>query len=132
MHQKGVIIGLGVALVIAALSLWWFQGPQQPTEVLHLKDPMRIATTFIDQHSAQALMLTAPRHPPDTAMTRKAWEQYVFALRLDQSLLLTLEDIARWAIRHHLTEATTVPNFLDAMYFQALQEVKPEAITIIR
>ncbi|GAG04257.1 unnamed protein product, partial [marine sediment metagenome] len=31
-----------------------------------------------------------------------------------------------------LTEATKVPNYLNFIYLDALEEVKPEAVTIIR
>jgi hypothetical protein len=46
-------------------------------------------------------------------------------------LLITLEDEARWAIKNNLTSATEVPNYLDYIYFDALDEVKPEAVGII-
>lgn len=60
------------------------------------------------------------------------WDNYSFRVSLDQSLLLTLEDEARWAIKNDLTPATKVPNYLDFIYLDALEVVKPEAITIIR
>ena len=54
-----------------------------------------------------------------------------FQLTLDQTLLLTLEDEARWAIQNKLTDKTKIPNYLDYIYFDALEKVKPEAVTIV-
>jgi NitT/TauT family transport system substrate-binding protein len=47
-------------------------------------------------------------------------------------MLITFEDQARWRIKQGLTDATEVPNYLDYIYLDALEEVKPEAIGIIR
>jgi NitT/TauT family transport system substrate-binding protein len=47
-------------------------------------------------------------------------------------MLILLEDQARWRIEQGLTDATEVPNYLSFIYLDALEEVKPEAVTIIR
>ena len=52
-------------------------------------------------------------------------------ISLDQFLLTSLEDEARWAITSGLTQATEVPDYLGYVYSDALQAVKPEAMTII-
>jgi NitT/TauT family transport system substrate-binding protein len=46
--------------------------------------------------------------------------------------LIAFEDQARWRIDNNLTDATRVPNYLDYIYLDALEKVKPEAIGIIR
>jgi NitT/TauT family transport system substrate-binding protein len=43
-----------------------------------------------------------------------------------------MEDGARWRIKQGIAEAANVPNYLDYIYFDALEEVKPKAIGIIR
>ena len=52
-------------------------------------------------------------------------------VRLDQSLLQTLEDIARWAMREQLTAPGPMPNYLPLLYLEGLAATRPEAITII-
>ncbi len=59
------------------------------------------------------------------------WKQNAFALTLDQSLLLAMQDEARWLRNNHLTNATSVPNFLNYIYTDGLEAVKPEAVNII-
>jgi len=62
----------------------------------------------------------------------KIWEDYRFKISLSQSLIMTLEDVARWSIRNNFTDKTEVPNYLNYIYIDALEEIKPEAVTIIR
>ena len=60
------------------------------------------------------------------------WSRNQLALSLDQSLILAMEDEARWMMRSGLTTETTVPDFAAYVYSEALQDVKPEAVNIIR
>jgi len=58
------------------------------------------------------------------------WFQNQFSLSLDQSLILAMEDEARWMISNSLTTEKTVPNFLDYIYPDGLSAVKPGAVRI--
>ena len=57
-------------------------------------------------------------------------EDFIFELSLDQSLVMTLEDEARWAINSKLTDIEEVPNYIDYIDMSALQEVNPEAVSL--
>ena len=63
---------------------------------------------------------------------RAIWPKHNFSVELPQGLILVMEDQARWAIASGLTEEGTVPNYLEAIYMDALDVVRPEAVTIIR
>jgi len=60
------------------------------------------------------------------------WPDLRFEVSLEQSLLITLENEARWAIRNKLTDRKKVPNYLNFIYLNALEAVKPKGVTIIR
>ena len=90
------------------------------------------ATEFIDDHMEESQDIVAERLGLDKDVIVALWDEFVFEISLTQSLILTLEDEARWAIKYDLTDKTEVPNYLDYVYLDALDEVKPEAITIIR
>jgi NitT/TauT family transport system substrate-binding protein len=60
-----------------------------------------------------------------------AWRGYHFSMDLDQSLLLALEDRARWVIRNRMGPGKEMPNFLDNVYLRGLDEVRPAAVSII-
>ncbi len=61
-----------------------------------------------------------------------SWPKQEFEVILEQAMLITFEDQARWRIKQGLTDATEVPNYLDYIYMDALEEVRPEAVRIIR
>ena len=61
----------------------------------------------------------------------KVWSQNQFSLSLDQSLILAMQDEAQWLISNNLTNATTVPNFINYVYRDGLKSVKPGAVNII-
>lgn len=62
---------------------------------------------------------------------RAAWPSYRFRLTLDQALVLSLEDQARWALRSRLAaDGAGVPNFLDHIDADALRAVRSAAVTI--
>jgi len=68
----------------------------------------------------------------DGALMETFWSENQFALSLDQSLILAMEDEARWMIANNLTIEKTVPDFLDYIYIKGLEAVKPQAVSIIR
>jgi NitT/TauT family transport system substrate-binding protein len=43
-----------------------------------------------------------------------------------------MEDEARWMIKNNLTTEKTVPDFLDYIYVDGLEAVKPEVVSIVR
>ena len=83
---------------------------------------------FIQKNSKEAMDIVAQRLKMDGEVLTATWGDFQFRLFLDQSILLSLEDGARWAIRNKLTDATKVPNYLDYIYVDALKEVNPSAV----
>jgi NitT/TauT family transport system substrate-binding protein len=67
----------------------------------------------------------------DAAKLKELWASYRFNISLDQSLVLALEDETRWAIKARLTGRTDMPNYLNHLYLDALEAVKPAAVTVI-
>lgn len=66
----------------------------------------------------------------DSYMTA-VWDRNQLSLSLDQSLILAMEDETRWMIENQLTNVKELPNFLDYIYVDAIEEVKPEAVSIV-
>lgn len=58
--------------------------------------------------------------------------QHQYALTLDQSPILAMEDEARWMISNSLTDVKTVPNCPDYLSENGFKAFKPEAVNIIR
>lgn len=89
------------------------------------------ANKFINENKEESQSLVAEVLKLDKKEVTAIWDENSKTLSLDQSLLLTLEEEARWVIKNKLTDKTTVPNYLNYIYFDALEKVKPEAVTII-
>ncbi len=89
------------------------------------------AEKFIKERPDESISIIASSIGMDRSQLIELWDIYNFEIALDQSLLVTLEAEARWAMLKGLTEATDVPNYLDYIYYDALEEVKPEAFGII-
>jgi len=88
------------------------------------------AEEFIRKNNKEAADIVAQRLKMDKEILNETWDSFQFALFLDQSILTSLEDEARWAIRSRLTDATKVPNYLDYIHTDALKAAKPEAVSI--
>jgi len=86
------------------------------------------AETFVAKNpdAAQNIMSTATKI--DKSLIRDVWNAFRYRVELDQTLLITLEDEARWAINHKLTDKTVIPNYADYIYWDGLKAIKPEAV----
>ncbi|MFA4826150.1 MAG: NrtA/SsuA/CpmA family ABC transporter substrate-binding protein [Methanoregula sp.] len=60
------------------------------------------------------------------------WPEHQFSLSLDQSLILAMEDEARWIIANNQTDNKEIPNFLNYLYPDGMNTVKPGSVNIIR
>ncbi|PKP56250.1 hypothetical protein CVT91_13620, partial [Candidatus Atribacteria bacterium HGW-Atribacteria-1] len=90
------------------------------------------ANQFIKENREEAITIHAEMSDVDREVFASLWNDIDYKLSLSEALLTTLEDEARWIIRNKLADQTEVPNFLDFIYFDALEKVNPEGITIIR
>ena len=90
------------------------------------------ATDFIGENKEESQDIVAERLKLDKEDMVKFWDAFTFEISLDQSLLVAIEAEARWAIKNKLTDKIEIPNYLDCIYYDALEEVKPEAVGIIR
>jgi len=90
------------------------------------------AEDYIKDNSEEAKEFVKNRFDYESDYIDYSWPKQEFAVTLEQAMLIAFEDQARWSIDNNLTDATEIPNYLDYLYLDALEEVKPEAIGIIR
>ncbi len=80
-------------------------------------------------HEAQAVMKA--RLGLEQAFVDAAWKDVDYRLSLDQSLLSTMENQARWALREgHIKGRKAVPNLLDFIAPTPLRMAAPGAVTL--
>ena len=89
------------------------------------------AEAFVINHPAEAKAIVKSQMNFSDSYVETVWHQNQFSLSLDQSLILAMEGEARWLISNNLTNAKAIPNFLDYIYLDGLETVKPESVNII-
>ncbi len=101
-------------------------GPEQVTKFL--RAIIRANRFIADQPVRSRNMISG--YLEETRCDREEkWEHFTFTTELDQSLILNLEDQARW-MNGKAEGRKGMPNYLDMIFSGALKSVKPEAVTI--
>jgi len=90
------------------------------------------AAAFIRKDREKAQEIIAGIFNLNKNVVKATWDDYVFGISLDQSLLLSWDNIARWALKNRLVNKNKFPNYLNYICLDALEAVKPKSITIIR
>lgn len=90
------------------------------------------AATFIKKDREKAQEIIAGSFNLDKKIVSAAWDGFTFRISLDQALLVSWDNIARWAIKNRLVNKQKLPNYLNYICTDALEAVKPDSITIIR
>jgi ABC-type nitrate/sulfonate/bicarbonate transport system substrate-binding protein len=104
----------------------------RPAAVRKLLRALLRADEFTRKDSAGALEITARGTRIDREILQLSWPMYEFEVKLDQSLMIGIENQARWAIRNRLVSAKEVPDFLRYVDVDSLKAEKPEVVTVIR
>jgi NitT/TauT family transport system substrate-binding protein len=88
------------------------------------------AENFVADHpgEAQAIMSSATKTDPD--LVREVWNAFNYRVVLDHTLLITLEDETRWAMKNKLTEQTVMPDYRNYIHLDSLRAVKPQAVRV--
>jgi NitT/TauT family transport system substrate-binding protein len=80
----------------------------------------------------ESIAIAAKGLKVDPESIRPLWDDFNFFLSLEHSLLTTMEDQARWAIRNNLVDRTKPPNYLDLVDVTAMRDVGPGRLTIVK
>jgi NitT/TauT family transport system substrate-binding protein len=79
------------------------------------------ANRFIVERPEEARALTSKHLGEGSGRIEKEWDDYRFTAALDQSLLLNLEDQARWMIGEGAGESRRPPNFMKFIDMEGLK-----------
>ncbi len=90
------------------------------------------AERFVSQRPEELQSLLEKKFGYSKNRIARSLEDHTFLLELPQSILPTFEDQARWMIDNRLVRREKAPNFLEFIHFDALAEVKPDAVTVVR
>ena len=89
------------------------------------------AQQFITENSSQSMDIVSKRLNLKREVIERIWTEYRFELMLDQSIIVTLEDEARWAVASQLVPGKRIPNYLEYIYAEPLKQILPDNVDII-
>jgi NitT/TauT family transport system substrate-binding protein len=101
-----------------------------PEQINRFLKALNQAEDYIINHPAEAKAIVQKRLNYTDAFIATVWPEHQFSLSLDQSLLIAMNDEARWMISNNLTSEKTIPDYSVFIYTKGLEEVKPESVNI--
>jgi NitT/TauT family transport system substrate-binding protein len=104
----------------------------RPGAIEKLMRALLKAESFNRSEPQQALRVFADQLKLDAKTLEPGWKDFAFKVDLRQSLLVALEDEARWAMARGYVDKGALPNFLPHLHFDALLAVQPERVTVVR
>ena len=114
---------------IAAMQDFVQRNPQAVTRFLRA---LIQAEDFVAKNPQEAQDIMAAAIKVDKELVREVWDAFNYQVRLEQNLLITLEDETRWAMKNKLTDKTVMPNYKDYIHVESLMAVRRETVKLNR
>ncbi len=90
------------------------------------------AEEFALEKPDEAMAIVVGELGVDKSVIKSEWPHIRLNVYLSQQNIISLENFARWAIKHGFTQNKDVPNYLEYIYTGALEKIDPERVTIIK
>lgn len=90
------------------------------------------AEKFARKNPAEARAIFSNFANVDLKLVNLVWDSMQYEIVLDASLLIMLEDEARWAIHKKLTKHTVLPDYIKYIHVDSLKAVAPTAVKSLR
>ena len=78
----------------------------------------------------QFVKIISKRHNTRKNLVEAFLAQSNFEVTLNPSLISTLNEEAKWAIKYKLTSRTKIPDYTDFIFSDPLKSIRPECVTI--
>lgn len=101
-----------------------------PERIKKLLRALIRANRFIKERPDESRAISAKYIGTDSPLYEREWQDYSFSVTLDDSLILNLEEQARWMARKEGISAQKPPNVVDFNYTEGLKAVQPESVRI--
>lgn len=129
-----------------AVITWSAQGDQRALGLVYALQPyldrhhdtieryirsLHEAQIYVHEHNDEARVAVATLLNYDEEYMSYLWPRFRISTELNQDLLLVMEDQSAWIISNGLTKKRQVPNYLNYIYFSAVDAVSPTDVSII-
>jgi len=108
----------------------WLDG--NATVVQRFLKSLRMARDFLVKHPGEAKAVVAKRLGLEAPYLESVWRSHQFDLSLDNSLVVAMEDEARWKIDKGDAKSTSLPDFVRTIYRQGLDAAYPAGQNMMR
>lgn len=98
--------------------------------VRKLLEALIAAEEFADENPLKAQYYLHEATGMSPASAGIIWSSCRFTVALPQTLLVTLDDQAAWALTNELFGATLLPDFSRRLFLEGLKSISPERVTI--
>ena len=101
-------------------------------ELRHVLRALLDADAFVDADpdSAKGMLAGLLKVSPQTL--DPSWQDVTLEVEQQQAQLVTLEDVATWAMARHYAPSQPVPNFVSHLELETMLAVSPERVTVVR
>ncbi|MBU2513513.1 ABC transporter substrate-binding protein [bacterium] len=117
-----------IAVNMAVMNDFANRHPEVLIKVIRALDK---AIKYMNTETDQSQAILARKLDMDRDLVNQFWQEIDYKLSLDQLLVLTMENEARWVSKQS-EPAKELPNYLDYIIYQPLETFDPEAVTLIR
>jgi NitT/TauT family transport system substrate-binding protein len=101
-----------------------------PEEIKRLLKSLVQAEKYAIDHPEEAEKIVQERLNYTDDYMAEVWPEHRFSVSLEQSLLIAMNDEARWMMANNLTNATKIPDFRNSIVTEGLRDVRPDVVTI--
>lgn len=113
---------------------YYFASPKSfiqshPQAIKRFLSAIKDAEIFSKEHASEAQKIVTKRMHLDEDFVGKIWRDFSFELFLDQDILTSMEDEARWNMKQQ-ADKKQIPDYRDFIASDGLRAVAPEAITL--
>jgi len=88
------------------------------------------AEYFVAQHPEEAQSIMSAATKTDLDLIREVWNAFNYRVILDNKLVVTLEDEARWAMKNKYADQTVMPDYRKYIHLDSLRSIKPDAVSV--
>jgi sulfonate transport system substrate-binding protein len=105
---------------------------QKHAEIAAFIKSLKEAEDYLNKNKEESKIIVKEKMNVSENYINYAWNNMIISLNLSQNVIFTMENEAKWRINNNMTKNKIFPNYVRYIYFDALEKIKPDSITIIK
>lgn len=105
---------------------------RNPGQVKIILEGLFRAMAFLSQSPKEATAIVASYAKVDPLLITQSIDKHEFDVRLDQSLVLALQNECRWFMDSGVMARREMPDVMGSFYLDGLLAIRPQAVQVIR